>query len=129
MDIVIDFDGTCVTHAYPAIGEDIGAVPVLKKITDAGHRLILFTMRCDADAGEYLTAAIDWFIDNGISLYGVQENPDQHKWTTSPKAYGQLIIDDAALGCPLIFDKQMSDRPYVDWAEVDYLLKCKGLYE
>jgi len=30
MDIVIDFDGTVVTHEFPKVGRDIGAVPVLK---------------------------------------------------------------------------------------------------
>lgn len=25
--IAIDFDGTVVTHAYPEIGEDVGAAP------------------------------------------------------------------------------------------------------
>lgn len=28
--IGIDFDGTVVTHDFPKIGKDIGAVPVLK---------------------------------------------------------------------------------------------------
>ena len=45
MIIGIDFDGTCVKHAFPAIGDDIGAVPVLKELVDKGHKLILFTMR------------------------------------------------------------------------------------
>ena len=45
MDICIDFDGTCVTHEFPIIGRDIGAVPILKSLVDSGHRLILFTMR------------------------------------------------------------------------------------
>jgi hypothetical protein len=31
MDICIDFDGTCVTHEFPNIGKDIGAIPVLKR--------------------------------------------------------------------------------------------------
>ena len=43
--IAVDFDGTVVTHAYPEIGDDAGAVPVLKELTDNGCRLILFTMR------------------------------------------------------------------------------------
>lgn len=42
MIIAIDFDGTCVTHDYPRIGKDIGAVPVLKKIVENGHRLLRF---------------------------------------------------------------------------------------
>ena len=36
----IDFDGTCVTHEFPNIGKDIGAVPVLRDIVAAGHKLI-----------------------------------------------------------------------------------------
>lgn len=47
MDICIDFDGTCVMHEFPEVGQDIGAVPVLKKLVEAGHNLILFTMRSD----------------------------------------------------------------------------------
>lgn len=45
MNILIDFDGTCVTHNHPTIGEEIGAVPVLKALVAKGHNLILFTMR------------------------------------------------------------------------------------
>jgi len=47
MDICIDFDGTCVSHEFPLIGKDIGAIPVLKELVEAGHKLILFTMRSD----------------------------------------------------------------------------------
>lgn len=31
--IAVDFDGTVVTHAYPHIGNDIGAVPVLRELS------------------------------------------------------------------------------------------------
>ena len=137
--IVIDFDGTCVTHEFPKVGKDIGAIPVLTKLADAGHNLILFTMRSDIkevtsddygihkQAGEYLTDAVNWFIDNHIPLHGVNVNPTQHTWTKSPKAYGQLYIDDAALGCPLIFNSEISDRPFVDWAKVEEMLKVIGV--
>ena len=63
--------------------------------------------------GQYLTEAVNWFKDNGIVLYGIQVNPEQHTWTTSPKAYGQLIIDDTSLGIPLRFDAEISNRLYV----------------
>ena len=43
--IALDFDGTVVTHEYPHIGEDAGAVPVLKELVANGYRLILHTMR------------------------------------------------------------------------------------
>lgn len=130
IDIVIDFDGTVVTHDFPRIGKDIGAVPVLRELISNGHRLILFTMRSDIEApassdpeihcqgGRYLTDAINWFEKHEIPLYGIQVNPDQKTWTTSPKAYGKVIIDDAALGCPLQFNRKLSSRPFVDWKKV-----------
>lgn len=115
MFIAIDFDGTCVTHDYPKVGKDIGAVPVLKKLTDSGHKLILNTMR----SGKELDDAVQWFIDNDIPLCGVNENPTQKSWTASPKVYAHLYIDDAALGCPLMFDHAVSNRPFVNWKLVD----------
>lgn len=134
MEIGIDFDGTCVTHAFPHIGLDIGAVPVLKELVAAGHKLILFTMRSDIDdpkptdptlhprGGKYLTEAVQWFKENSIPLYGIQTNPTQRTWTTSPKAYCQLYIDDAALGCPLKRDYNLSSRVFIDWDKVRELL-------
>src|SRR5690606_17801314 len=101
----------------------------------------LFTMR----SGEQLKNAYNWFVQNDIPVYGIQTNPTQILWTQSPKAYGQIYIDDAALGCPLlekdieldpegmdyIFranvekdDKKYhrSERPYVDWVKIEKLL-------
>lgn len=136
MDIVIDFDGTVVTHEFPKVGRDIGAVPVLKELVANGHNLILFTMRSDVKEpyskspeivtrkGKYLTAAVNWFKKNKIPLYGVQINPSQQTWTTSPKAYGQVIIDDAALGCPLVYGD--AKRPYVCWKSVRQHLQNLG---
>lgn len=139
MIIVVDFDGTCVTHEFPKIGREIGAVPILRKLVAHGHQLILFTMRSDIvnphgednelhlKSGNYLTEAVKWFKKHEIPLYGIQTNPTQHTWTTSPKAYGQLFIDDAALGCPLVYSA--GERPYVDWYEVDKYLKERGFYD
>jgi len=123
MEIAVDFDGTCVTHDYPRVGKDIGAVPVLKALVQKGHKLILWTMR----SGIGLEAAVNWFKENDIPLYGIQINPGQQSWTSSPKAYAQLYIDDAALGCYLKEDKDLSDRAFVDWALVEVALKEKGL--
>ena len=120
--IAVDFDGTCVTHEYPEIGKPIGSVFVLKQLVSAGHKLILWTMR----SGKELEDAINWFKENEIPLFGVQTNPTQKSWTTSPKAYAHIYIDDAALGCPLIKDPTISDRPFVDWIKVIDLLKEEG---
>ena len=54
----------------------------------------------------------------------VNENPTQKNWTISPKVYAQCDVDDAALGCPLIYDETMCDRPFVDWLEIEYLFAC-----
>ena len=139
MVIGIDFDGTCVTHDFPRIGRDIGAVPVLKALVDNGHQLILFTMRSDivdpqsedvnilTEGGTYLTDAVNWFKEHGIELYGIQTNPTQKAWTHSPKAYCGLYIDDTALGVPLIHNLFMSSRPYVDWYAVRELLYQRNI--
>ena len=113
--ILIDFDGTCVTHDFPRIGKDIGSQEVLTKLVENGHKLILFTMR----SGKTLDEAVNWFKVNNIPLYGIQTNPTQKNWTTSPKAYGQLIIDDICLGIPLNYN---SPRPFVDWEKVERML-------
>lgn len=145
MIIAIDFDGTCVTHEYPSIGKDIGAIPVLKDLVKNGHKLVLNTMRgnryslyngdmvlfdtvrtkLSPIAYTLLDDAQLWFVKNDIPLYGVNRNPDQKEWTDSSKTYANLYIDDAALGIPLI-DNGI-DRPYVDWVEVRKMLTKIGV--
>jgi len=126
MEILIDFDGTCVIHRYPGCGPDIkGAVEVLKELVANGHKLILFTMRGSLDNG--LQEAVNWFRERGIKLYGIQKNPTQESWTNSPKAYGHLIIDDTALGAPLIYNPAISDRYFIDWKGVRELLLQRGI--
>jgi hypothetical protein len=121
MTIAVDFDGTCVTHDYPRVGKDIGAVPVLKALVANGHKLILFTMR----DGPALQDAVSWFKDRGIPLYGVNENPD---WSTgSPKVYPHLYIDDAALGAPLMSNGLLSGRMFINWETVKQILKNKQI--
>ena len=123
MFIAIDFDGTCVTHDYPEVGKDIGAVPVLKKLIDAGHKLILHTMR----SGETEREAVKWFDEREIPLYGVNSNRSQVRWTKSPKVFANLYIDDTALGAPLTQDITLSPRPFINWREVEKILVAKGI--
>lgn len=134
--IAIDFDGTVVTHEFPKVGKEVPfCVDTLKKIVEQGGRLILWTMRANhivppistspeitCEVGNYLDDAVNWFKDRGIELWGIQRNPEQDAWTTSPKAYAHLYIDDAAFGCPLVHNLIFAERPYVDWTVVDALL-------
>lgn len=46
---------------------------------------------------------------------------EQAEWSLSPKSYAHVYIDDAALGCPLIFNTD-HPRPFVDWHGVLDLL-------
>ena len=123
MYIAVDFDGTCVTHDYPEVGKDIGAAPVLRRLVDAGHKIILNTMR----SGKHLEDAELWFKINNIELFGSNINPTQKRWTNSPKVYANLYIDDAAMGCFLSYNPELSDRPYVDWKETASYLHARGL--
>jgi len=114
----IDFDGTCVDHQYPYVGDDVPhAVAVLRKMAANGDKLVLFTMRSD----NALDLAQRWFQHHAIKLYGSNQNPDQISWTKSPKVFAHHYIDDAAVGCPLIHPKGFS-RPCVDWLAVAKLL-------
>jgi hydroxymethylpyrimidine pyrophosphatase-like HAD family hydrolase len=121
--IGIDFDGTMVEHKYPEIGKPLeGAVETVKRLVDAGHRIILYTMRSE----ERLVQAVEYMEENGIELYAVNDNPTQKHWTKSPKIFCNLYIDDAALGTPLIFYK--NGRAHVDWAEVEEMLEERGYF-
>lgn len=75
-------------------------------------------MRCDSGKhGPLLSEAVEFLKQNGVNLYGVNRNPDQDSWTSSPKAYGNIYVDDAAFGCPLTFPRSFA-RPCVDWKKV-----------
>ena len=124
--IVLDFDGTCVKHAYPDVGKDIGAEPVLKRLVANGCNLILSTMRSrNSESVDTLQPALDWFSKRGIPLYGINENPTQKEWTSSPKAYGNIYIDDGALGAPLKADSD--GLAYYDWSKASVYLYYMGL--
>lgn len=148
MIIAIDFDGTCVKNAFPNIGESIGAESVLRELTAKGHKLILYTMRSNRPTagatgddnihdvtGNFLDDAVQWFADNNIPLYAIQTNPTQSRWTTSPKAYAELYIDDSAMGLPLIYDnksewfktRKQIYSPYIDWVKIRIELVKLGL--
>ncbi len=122
----VDVDGTLVEHRYPDLGPPVpGAIEWLKKFRDLGIKIILHTMRsretCD---GDMIQPVVDHLAAHDIELYGINNNPTQHTWTTSPKAYCQHFLDDANIGCPLIYPGDGS-RPYVDWDEAGPMVMQK----
>lgn len=123
MIIGIDFDGTVVEHCYPDIGLAVpGAISIITSLWLQGHQIILWTMR----SGKELDDAVNYLKGYGIPLFGINENPEQSSWTESPKAYCQLYIDDAALGCPLRPSMGIN-RPMVNWEEVEKQLIKQGI--
>lgn len=118
--IAVDFDGTLVKHEYPLIGEAVpDAIRVMKKLNERGHKIILFTMR----SGEPLKQAVLWCFNQGIAIDWVNDNPTQYAWTKSRKVYANVYIDDAALGCPLVYPPDKDERPYADWEMIEKRLQ------
>ena len=113
----VDFDGTIVEHEFPMIGPPVpGALEALKTFELRGDQVILHTMR----SGEYLLEALGYLDKHGVSLYGVNKNPDQSDWTQSLKPYAHRYIDDSAVGVPLV--RPEGRRPYVDWQRLMEML-------
>lgn len=130
-----DFDGTIVEHRFPNIGKPLPyAFETLIKLREKGVRIFLWTMRGHPDlkrfphinthTGEYipqdtLQEAVEFCRNRGLEFDGINESPEQ--FSTSPKQYAHIYIDDAALGCPLTL------QGYVDWVAINYLLLRRGL--
>lgn len=115
MFIAVDFDGTIVDHRFPDIGNPVpGSFEWLKRFKAAGAKLILWTMRSDGQSyGDVLSSAVAFCRGNGVEFDFVNENPQP--WTTSPKAYAHVYIDDSAACCQLKDNPRSGGRPYVDW--------------
>ena len=74
MIISVDFDGTVVEHAFPAIGKTkLFAFETLKALQDKKHTLILWTYR----AGKELQEAVDFCKQNGIEFYAPVRTMDK----------------------------------------------------
>lgn len=122
MFIAIDFDGTIADHTFPDIGTAVpGAFEWITKFKKSGAILILWTIRCDGGKhGDALTKAIEFCEANGVKFDRINENPQS--WTTSPKPYAHVIIDDSAFGCPLIDNPREGGKPLVDWEKIGPLV-------
>ena len=98
---IIDFDGTLVDHSYPDIGEPLPmAFEVLKKIKEAGGKLILWTCREDSKRRKYLTEAVEFCKTQGIEFDAINETILDKDFREPPslmrKPYAHYIIDDSS---------------------------------
>jgi hydroxymethylpyrimidine pyrophosphatase-like HAD family hydrolase len=97
MRIAVDFDGTIVDHAYPAIGkEKLFAFQTLKELQKRGCFLILWTYR----TGKELDEALEFCRKNGLEFYAVNKNYPEEIMdeTVSRKINADIYIDDRNLG-------------------------------
>ncbi len=122
--IAVDFDGTIVEDAYPKIGKPmLFAFDTLKKLQEEGHRLILWTYRCE----DKLEDAVKFCEDNGVFFYAVNSSFPEEEYTNniSRKIHADLFIDDRNIG------------GFLGWGEIYQMLtntapptieKKKGLF-
>lgn len=105
--LALDIDSTVVTHAYPAMGDDIGAIPWLRQVLEEFPEvhIMLNTMR----DGEDLDLAKTWLEERGIPVWATNHNPTQTRWTSSPKPHAHVYVDDRGVGVPLREDR------CIDW--------------
>jgi len=108
--VAINFDGACVEANFPRVGMDIGADPWLRAAVALGAKLILDTSR----DGDTLEAALDWFKDHKVKLWDVNKNPDQFKFTSSPKLYAHIYVYAEALGAPMV-PRTREKRAHINW--------------
>lgn len=97
MIIAVDFDGTIVEHAYPAIGRVRPfAFETLKALQAKKHRLILWSHR----TGFRLEEALEFCRLNGLVFYAVNKNFPEEVWQGNGcrKILADFYIDDRNIG-------------------------------
>ena len=114
MLVAVDFDGTIVEHKYPEIGKEKPfAIEVLKKLSDEGVKVVLWTIR----EGKYLDEAIEFCRSRGLEFYAVNnELPNNSLFAKAPssrKIRADFYIDDRNIG------------GLPDWGEIYELISQK----
>ncbi|RYU92881.1 hypothetical protein [Emticicia agri] len=127
LTIWLDFDGTIVEHAYPAIGAlNPNAIEVVEKLLKAGHRVVLNTTRIEFANGTF-EEALDFLKEQGIDLaeYTPQKLYPLPFNTESIALYQEVFIDDMATHMPLTFCNQLQGT-MVDWVTLERLFLERG---
>ncbi|MDR0830061.1 MAG: hypothetical protein LBN95_08130 [Prevotellaceae bacterium] len=134
MVIAVDFDGTIVEEAYPAIGKPIPfAIDVLKKLqNEEHHQLVLWTVR----EGRLLNDAVEYCRQRGVEFYAVNKlYPDDVDTLAPRKLAVDIFIDDRNVGglpdwgliYQMITKKQNWDKVLIQQNELPK--EKKGLFQ
>ena len=99
MIIAVDFDGTIVTHQYPAIGEELPfATETLKQLIADGHQLILWSVR----EGKLLDEAVEWCRARGVEFWAVNRDYKKIIITTHASSKPMCLLTTETLAdCPI----------------------------
>lgn len=134
MIVYLDFDGTVVEHEYPKMGrENFGCMEIIKKLQDAGHKIILNTYRADI-GGQELFKAIDYInlhhaveLSDFIEVAAKKINPPE--WDMDRSMIEEIMfIDDQARNIPLKPTVMVENSRMVDWDALDQQFKRYSLY-
>lgn len=123
--VAVDFDGTLQKwDKYPAVGEEVpNAWNTVKRLIASSHHVIIWTVRDDHLPIRQILREQGFF---NYKLITVNERPNQHEYSASPKVDADLYIDDKALGCPLVKE---GGRTFVDWYAVEAMLEQQGYFD
>ena len=132
MTIYLDFDGTVVEHAYPAIGSpNPRSLEVIRRLQDAGHTIILNTYRADLNDGSLEEAFVFFAGQSHIVLpitshTPLKINPPAWNWEESVIS-SILYIDDICKGTPMIPNKTLLYGQMVDWIVLESWFEDQGI--
>lgn len=132
MTIYLDFDGTVVDHEYPRIGKyNNGCFEIIKKLQNAGHKIILNTYRANCNNGtleraiEFINESKSYFIDksedntlnplDGVERYKI--HPTEWNWNKM-LSENIMFIDDITPKIPLSCSDVYGECK-VNWDELD----------
>ena len=118
MRIAVDFDGTIVTHEYPAIGEERPfAVDTLKMLIRDHHKLVLWSVR----EGKLLDEAVEWCKARGLEFYAVNRDYPEETMQNNPHYSRKLKVD------MFIDDRNIGGLP--DWGTIYRMISEKKTWD
>jgi hypothetical protein len=131
MIIYLDFDGTVVEHQYPLVGRvNPGSFMVIEKLANAGHDIILNTMRSNFEDNS-LEMSIEFMNNYPYSNFVVKSWRSNKllpsKWERPSTKMTRIFIDDIADNIPMR-DGFHEGSYMVNWAELDRIFEETGLY-